>query len=113
MTRVRKTGREHDLKTWPEPFAAVVQGFKGFEVRKDDRGFAVGDMLKLREWDPSPAPWGPRGHTGKWIRCTVTYIARGWGLPSDMVVMSLGDFEALGTDTPSHPISTPTPDANG
>lgn len=46
MTRV------HHLKTWPEPFQAVIDGRKRHEVRVDDRGFAVGDVLTLKEWDP-------------------------------------------------------------
>jgi hypothetical protein len=45
----------HELKTWPEFFAATRQGHKKFELRRDDRpeGFQVGDELLLREWDPT------------------------------------------------------------
>ena len=35
----------HDLKCWPEPFAAVASGIKTFEVRVDDRPYAAGDTL--------------------------------------------------------------------
>lgn len=35
--------REHDLKTWPGPFAAVWSGVKKHEVRINDRGYVVGD----------------------------------------------------------------------
>lgn len=42
----------HELKTWPEPFAAMVDGRKAFEIRRDDRNFAVGDALLLREYEP-------------------------------------------------------------
>lgn len=42
----------HELKTWPQFYAAVLSGRKSFEVRKDDRGFQSGDVLLLREWDP-------------------------------------------------------------
>jgi hypothetical protein len=38
----------HELKTWPGPFQAIVDGSKRFELHKDDRGFAVGDTLWLR-----------------------------------------------------------------
>jgi hypothetical protein len=41
----------HDLKTWPVPYAAVRDGRKCYEVRYDDRGFKVGDYLRLREYD--------------------------------------------------------------
>lgn len=44
---------EHDLKIWPKYFNVVQRGDKSFEVRKNDRAFAVGDTLKLREWQPT------------------------------------------------------------
>lgn len=43
--------RIHELKTWPQFFDAIVDGTKTFELRKDDRGFQVGDVLHLREYD--------------------------------------------------------------
>lgn len=46
--------RCHELKTWPEPFAAILSGEKRHEVRKNDRGFKVGDVLHLREWKARP-----------------------------------------------------------
>ena len=77
---------DHYLKIWPEPFAAVLDGRKRFEVRRDDRGYAVGDVLHLREWVPD------RGaYTGRVQTRTVSYIARGWGLPEMMCVMGLDD----------------------
>jgi len=59
----------HDLKCWPEYFQAVKSGIKPFELRKDDRGFAVGDVLHLREFDPDTALY-----TGDEIDKTVTYV---------------------------------------
>jgi hypothetical protein len=41
--------KEHELKTDPQVFDDVVGGRKTFEIRKDDRGFEVGDSLKLRK----------------------------------------------------------------
>jgi hypothetical protein len=106
---------EHRLKCWPEPFAALRDGSKAFEFRRDDRGFAVGDLLVLREWRPQrerlaggtpyepgfapdlgPGKFGrspPGEYTGRFERRRVTYIARGpdWGIPAGFVVMSLGE----------------------
>lgn len=40
----------HELKCWPDEFAAVLAGDKGFEIRRDDRGFERGDLVVLREF---------------------------------------------------------------
>lgn len=42
---------EHQLKVLPEYFEAVVKDEKTFELRKDDRGYQVGDFVTLLEWD--------------------------------------------------------------
>lgn len=42
----------HALKCWPKPFAAIRAGLKTFELRHNDRDFAVGDLIELREFDP-------------------------------------------------------------
>lgn len=39
----------HELKCDPGPFEDFRTGLKRYEVRKDDRGFAVGDLLLLRK----------------------------------------------------------------
>jgi hypothetical protein len=66
MTRASQT---HELKTWPEYFAAVRVGLKDFEVRRWDRDFAVGDVLKLREYDPDTATY-----SGAYLTAVVTYV---------------------------------------
>lgn len=98
--------RTHELKTWPEPFAAVLAGTKRHEIRVDDRGFAVGDVLVLREWEPEPEkdaygfryaekPWRKLyeydGYTGRVLTVRVTYLTPGgaWGLPAGLCVMSI------------------------
>jgi hypothetical protein len=76
----------HDLKTWPEPFAAVMAGEKTHEIRKADRPFAVGDVLRLSEWDPRSGTF-----TGRALQADVTYVTAGgeWGIPHGMCVMSI------------------------
>ena len=62
---------EHELKTWPVYFEAVESMDKPFEVRRDDRAFAVDDVLRLREWCPMR-----RGYTGREVKRRVTYVLR-------------------------------------
>lgn len=42
----------HELKIWPPHFEHLLDGRKRFEVRKNDRRFAVGDVIKFREYVP-------------------------------------------------------------
>ena len=81
----------HDLKVWPDYFSAVDCGEKPFEVRKNDRGYQVGDTLRLREYAP-----GPDEYTGREIERTVTYLISGddvmgyaFGVRSGFVIMGL------------------------
>ena len=62
---------KHELKTVQPYFDAVFYGEKPFEVRKDDRGFAVGDVLVLREWDAAAQQYGRRVFERR-----VTYVLR-------------------------------------
>ena len=43
--------KTHTLKTWPRFFSAVWDRRKRFEIRRDDRDFAVGDHLYLHEYE--------------------------------------------------------------
>ena len=91
--------RTHHLKTWPEPFQAVLDGRKRHEMRVDDRGFGVGYTLELDEWDPDRtrvvesdiSVQGVTNYTGRKIIADVTYITYGssFGLPANLCVMSI------------------------
>lgn len=41
----------HELKTLPGYYNDIIDGRKTFEVRFNDRCFAVGDILHLRAWE--------------------------------------------------------------
>lgn len=41
----------HELKILKEHYENVVSGKKGFELRRNDRNYKVGDYLALNEWD--------------------------------------------------------------
>ena len=60
----------HELKTWPEYFNDLDKG-KNFELRKDDRGFKVGDFIILNEWDPKTETY-----TGNRLPFVIDYILR-------------------------------------
>lgn len=76
----------HDLKTWPIVFDAVATRAKTFEIRKDDRGYQVGDILLLREWDPETEEY-----SGRKVRALVTYLLPGgrFGIQQGFVCMSI------------------------
>lgn len=85
---------EHDLKTLPPFFEDVLAGRKRFELRRNDRDFAVGDTLRLREWSYSGE------YTGRECCVRVTYgLGDGQGfsqfdLPPGYVVMSIEPVDA-------------------
>ena len=64
--------KTHELRCWPESFQPVSDGSKTLELRRDDRGYAVGDMIYLREYDPLRP-----GYTGETITVQITHIVRG------------------------------------
>ena len=76
----------HELKTWPTHFTGVWSGDKTFEVRKDDRGFELGDVLLLREYDPGAARYTGREQTAK-----VSYVLHGgqFGIEPGFVVLGI------------------------
>ena len=80
----------HELKTWPEYYQSVADGSKPFEVRNDDRRFAVGDVLLLREYEPITEQY-----TGNTLRRRVTYVLRGgpW-VAAGYVVLGLAALDA-------------------
>ncbi len=84
----------HVLKCWPEPFEAVLSGRKKAEIRHDDRGFEVGDLLCLQEWDP-----GTMTYTGRELCRRASDITRSAGpvrFLDGLVVLSLEDPQGLG-----------------
>lgn len=82
--------KTHELKTWPLYYQDMVYGPKNFEVRRNDRDFQVGDLLVLREFDPTTMEYSGREATRR-----VTYVLDGggedaFGLAAGHVVMGIG-----------------------
>jgi hypothetical protein len=78
--------RVHQLKTWPVPFQAILDGNKTHEFRVDDRPWDTGHVLHLREWEPQT-----KTYTDREAFVLVTHITRsGWhGIPAGHCVMSV------------------------
>ena len=82
----------HKLKTDPIVFDDVMTGLKTFEIRKDDRGFKVGDELALEKtkYTGEEMKAGkPLEYTGDFWTVGVTYILRGpiYGLKEGWCIM--------------------------
>lgn len=92
-------GKQHDLKCHPHFFAAIVEGKKTFEIRRNDRDYRVGDTLRLREFDPS------YGNTGKEAGpFEVVYLMTAEDFPAILpgfVIMGLGGLPEAVTHTSS------------
>lgn len=58
----------HEVKIEPEYLAAIWEGRKTAELRRDDRDYKLGDHIVLREWSLEKR-WGPR-----FIVAEVTHI---------------------------------------
>lgn len=63
--------RRHQLKTIDPYFNSVACEIKPFELRRDDRGFEVGDVLVLCQYSQAREEY-----TGKVVFREITYIVR-------------------------------------
>ncbi|HET7025076.1 MAG TPA: DUF3850 domain-containing protein, partial [Gemmatimonadales bacterium] len=94
--------KEHSVKIQRPYFEAVVSGAKRYEIRRDDRGYAVGDALLLREIDDAGET------TGRTAQRTISYISRPSDLgllPEGVCVLSLAGLYP----TPDTPTTSPAP----
>lgn len=76
----------HELKLSTEYYEKVFKRIKNFEVRKNDRGFLVGDGLLLKEYDCVSEKY-----TGRMMIRNIAFILEGgkFGIEQGYVVMSL------------------------
>lgn len=88
--------KTHQLKCHPHFFAAIAAGKKTFEIRRNDRDYRVGDVLDLREFDPT------FGNTGRRLSgLDVVYIMTAEDFPAIMpgfVIMGLRGVPAMHDD---------------
>jgi hypothetical protein len=83
---------KHKLKSWPANFKKLSEE-QFFDVRKNDRNFQVGDELLFEEYDPNLNMGEVRGHTGKKIEATITFICSLDQVPLLIEKYSLGSDE--------------------
>ena len=85
--------RTHELKTDPAVYDAVEAGLKTYELRLNDRGYAVGDKLVLLQTLYTGAEMragAPLVFTGKKVRKTISHILLGpvYGLADGWAILS-------------------------
>lgn len=97
-------GRQyHILKTDPEVFQAVLSGAKTFEIRLNDRGYAVGDVLGLRETNHTGEEMragAPLAYTGRECQRFVSHVLTGYGLADGWCCLSFDLPNAGGASAP-------------
>lgn len=84
--------KTHKLKLNIKFCDAILRGIKTFEIRKDDRGFQTGDLIKFKPVnnDGEEGYHKVQNHTYK-----ITYILSGWGLKDNYVVLAIKEEKAL------------------
>jgi hypothetical protein len=84
----------HELKSWPDFFGPIADGTRTFDLRLNDRKYAVGDVLRFREYDDRKGTY-----TGREVQKLITSrlegigpgcIAPVRGLDRKYVILSLG-----------------------
>jgi len=65
-----------EKKVWPPYFQLILDGKKHYELRLADWQCNPGDILVLKEWDPSA-----QEYTGREIEKEVTYVGKTKGTP--------------------------------
>ena len=76
-------GKKTRIKDIAKTFRAHMGSTRCFEIRYNDRGYKVGDLLLLREWSLA------NGYSGREITLHITYIFSDFGLKENWLVMSI------------------------
>ena len=82
---------EHELKCWPQWYEPQAKGDMHFDVRRNDREYAVGDIVHQREYAP-PRSGFPAQYTGREMKRKITHILEGgvFGVERGFCILSLG-----------------------
>lgn len=91
--------KQHEIKIAASYYEDVVSGKKGFELRKNDRGYKQGDSLKMLEFKDGK-------HTGRTIDADIIYMLEDYtGLTDGYCILGIRVTDYTGkvseTDTES------------
>lgn len=77
----------HELKILPQYYEKVTSGEKRFEIRKDDRNFKVGDLIRLSEFENE--------YTGRNCLVEIIYKLDGgnYGLEKGYCILSIKPYK--------------------
>ena len=75
--------KTHELKILPQYYAAVADGTKTFEIRKNDRDYQAGDIVTLKEYNE-----GTKEYTGNELSFKIGFVTD-YGQVNDYVVFSI------------------------
>ena len=90
---LRRSGKkEHRVKCWPDYFKCIVEGTKTFDLRVNDRGYKVGDLITFMEWNPNAETYT----RGSCLR-EISYVLPGgqFGLLAGWVALGLTEPESI------------------
>ena len=79
----------HEIKLKLDFVDAVNSGQKSFEVRKNDRGYQTGDLIRFLPLDEDGDLMEDHPLHKKLFR--ITYLLSGWGIEKDYVVFSIAE----------------------
>lgn len=90
----------HEIKCWPIAFEALRNGSKPWEYRLNDRDYEPGDILWLREWDPTA-----ESYTGRHLTMMVGHTVYGpiYGIPDGFCVMTVARAEIRSCNSCGNP----------
>lgn len=104
MAKMNAGDREHTLKCWPTYHDQLIAGIKPFEIRLNDRDYAVGDKLRLLRFDPRRGYVAPGGgyvdhaNQAHEVTATVTCVLAGFvGLKPEYVALGLKEVVDCGS----------------
>jgi len=101
---------QHILKTDCEVFEAIQSGAETHTIRKNDRNFAVGDELLLRETEFTGAEMAEGcvlNYTGRTATRVVSYVLTGYGLEAGWCILSFASCMPVASESLEYQLPEP------